>query len=66
MKISLRAARVNAGFSQETLAKQIGVSKSTVSRWEIGLLPVPDGMLQKICAICNLKQEDIKMKGKER
>ena len=59
MKISLKAARVNAGFSQESLAKQIGVSKSTISRWEIGIIKVPDKELINICSICGLEKEDI-------
>ena len=59
MKISLKAARVNAGFSQESLAKQIGVSKSTISRWEIGIIKVPDEELINICSICGLEKEDI-------
>lgn len=59
MKITLKAARVNAGFSQDAMAKQIGVSKSTISRWEVGRLPIPDEELKKICDICQLQKEDI-------
>lgn len=59
MKISLKAARVNAGFSQDALAKQIGVSKSTISRWEIGILKIPENSLRKICDLCQLQKEDI-------
>lgn len=59
MKISLKAARVNAGFSQDALAKQIGVSKSTISRWEIGILKIPENSLRKICDLCQLEKEDI-------
>lgn len=35
-KISLAAARVNAGMTQESLAKAIGVDKGTVYNWENG------------------------------
>lgn len=65
MKISLKAARVNAGFSQDQLAKQIGVSKSTISRWELNILEIPDEMLCKICDSCHVKKKDIKFNGKE-
>lgn len=34
MKISLKAARVNAGLTQELVAKTIGVSKDTIRNWE--------------------------------
>lgn len=35
-KISLKAARVNAGLTQEEAAKMIGVYSGTVSNWEKG------------------------------
>lgn len=60
VKISLKAARVNAGYSQSTLAKKIGVSKSTISRWETGKLSVPDEKLDIICKIYTLNIEDLK------
>lgn len=47
MKISLKAARVNAGFSQDAMAKELGISKSTISRWEVGRLGIPVEMLTK-------------------
>lgn len=34
IKITLRAARVNAGLSQEDVCKVLGVSKPTLVRWE--------------------------------
>ena len=36
MKIKLNAARVNAGLTQEDVAKHIRVSKNTVVNWEKG------------------------------
>ena len=35
-KISLRAARVNAGLTQSEAAKKIGVSRDTIINWESG------------------------------
>lgn len=35
-KISLAAARVNAGLTQESVAKTLKVSKNTVVNWEKG------------------------------
>lgn len=67
MKITLKAARVNAGFSQDELAKFAGVSKSTISRWEIGRFPIPDEMLARLCEICQVNKEDISlMKGTDK
>lgn len=36
MKITLKAARVNAGYTQGKAAAAMGVSKDTVSNWERG------------------------------
>lgn len=36
IKISLAAARVNAGMTQEEVAKKMQVSKSTIINWEKG------------------------------
>ena len=36
MKISLRAARVNADLTQQEVADKIGVSKHTIINWERG------------------------------
>ena len=37
MAITLKAARVNAGYTQETAGIKIGVSKDTISAWERNL-----------------------------
>ena len=36
LKISLRAARTNAGLSQERVAQELRVAKQTVHNWEKG------------------------------
>lgn len=51
LKISLKAARVNAMYSQKEAAKALGVSNSTLGKWEKGeCFPSAD----KIIDICNL------------
>lgn len=40
-RISLKAARVNAGLSQQDAAKMLGVSKATLQNYEAGNT-VPD------------------------
>lgn len=37
MKITLKAARVNAGLTQKDASKAIGVSNQTISSWERGI-----------------------------
>ena len=36
MQVTLKAARVNAGLTQEEAAKKLDISKSTVQKWEAG------------------------------
>lgn len=36
IKISLEAARVNAGLTQEQAASKLGVSRGTIMNWEKG------------------------------
>ena len=36
IKLSMAAARVNAGLTQEETAKKLGISKSTLVNWEKG------------------------------
>ncbi len=51
MKISLKSARVNAGFTQKEAAKRLNVSNKTLGNWESGAsFPKAD----KIAAMCAL------------
>lgn len=50
-KISLKAARVNAGLSQKAAAKALGVSNQTLCKWENGKT-FPDA--KQIAALCEL------------
>ena len=51
MKISLKAARVNANLKQKEAAVKLGVSNKTLGNWEHGI-SFPDAT--KIDEICNL------------
>jgi transcriptional regulator with XRE-family HTH domain len=51
VKISIRAARVNAGFSQKEAADLLGVSNKTLSNWEKGIT-FPSA--EKIPTLCEL------------
>lgn len=51
LKISLRAARINAGLSQKAAADSLGVSNKTLGNWENGITFPP---ANKIPAICDL------------
>ena len=50
LQISLKAARINAGKTQKDAANAIGVSNSTIVKWENGkTLPRAD-QLNNLCA----------------
>lgn len=40
LKIKLKAARVNAGMTQEDVAKTIGRNKQTIVNWENGVTEI--------------------------
>ena len=42
-KITLRAARVNAGLTQEQMAQRLGVTKRRVLDWETGKAKIRPG-----------------------
>lgn len=61
MKISIAAARVNAGYTQQEAAALANVSKKTLSSYEKGeRLPKVD-VLNTLCQIYGCTLDDIKI-----
>ncbi len=59
MKVTLKAARVNAGFTQAEAANAIGVSPDVISNWE-RYITFPDvSQLPKIEKAYHVKYDDI-------
>lgn len=50
-KITLKAARVNAGLSQEEAAKKIGIATSTLRNWEAGKTFPNQPKIEKMCEV---------------
>lgn len=50
-KITLKAARVNAGLSQGEAAKQIGVAVSTLRNWEAGKTFPNQPKIERMCEV---------------
>lgn len=59
MKISLKAARVNANLTQDEVAKIIKVSKHTIMNWEKGKTNVGYAPLKLLSEIYNISIENI-------
>ena len=43
---TFRALRTLLGYDQEAVARTLGVSKKTVSRWESGYFDIPDTVIE--------------------
>ena len=51
MKLTLKAARVNAGYSQKEAAEIIGISNKTLCSWENGKTFPDQPMIEKLCGL---------------
>ena len=59
MKISLRAARVNAGLTQVDVLAKAGIARSTLTRWE-GYETSPSERNRRIlCSLYDMKEDEI-------
>ena len=59
MKISLAAARVNAGLAQKEAAVMLGVSNKTLSSWENGTSFPNAQQIEKICELYVVSYDNI-------
>ena len=59
LKISLKAARVNANLSQENVAKKMEKSKVTINNWENGKTEIDYGNLTELCRLYSVTMDDI-------
>ena len=58
-QITLRAARINAGYTQKDAASMLGISKTTLIKWE-QYKTFPDvSAVEKICALYHAHYDDI-------
>lgn len=58
-KITLAAARVSAGLSQEKLAEKMGVSRALVANWESGKSEMKTAYLYMFCGLTGFAEDDI-------
>ena len=61
MKITLKAARVNAGYSLSQAAEMMEVDPSTVCRWERNGSKIPAVSCLKLCEAYGVDIKDIKL-----
>lgn len=58
-KITLKSARVNAGYTQEEVAKLMGVRRETIVNWEDNNKIIKLGSLKKLCNLYKRNIDDI-------
>jgi len=58
-KISMKAARVAAGLTQQEMADKLGVTRSTVNLWENGKLNMKKANFIAFCAVAGFEEDDI-------
>lgn len=59
LKIGLKALRINAGYTQQSLADKLGVSAATISRWERKKIKIPKEKFEEICVLGNISVDSI-------
>jgi len=59
LQISLAAARVNAGMTQEDVAREMHVSKQTIVNWEKGKIVPGIPEVEMLARIYNIPQDNI-------
>ena len=64
-RITLKAARVNAGYDQKTAAKKLKVSNSTLGKWERGESFPNVDKAQEMCTLYGLSYDDILFLSKD-
>jgi transcriptional regulator with XRE-family HTH domain len=59
VKVTLKAARVNAGFTQTQVAERLGISVSTLANWEKSI-HFPDAVqIEAICALYDISYDNL-------
>lgn len=59
LRISLAAARVNAGMTQEEVAKRMKISKNTLVNWEKGMSEPSVTQGRELAVIYNIPLDNI-------
>ena len=58
-RITMAAARVNAGLTQEEIAEKLGVTRTTYNVWETGKAEMKTAYFIAFCQIVGFNSDDI-------
>lgn len=59
LRITLEAARVNAGLTQPQAAQAVGVSVATILKWEKGITVPPVDKAEQLIRLYGLRFDDV-------
>lgn len=59
LKISLKAARINAELTQEAVAAMLKKSKVTIINWEKGKTSIDKGNFDALCRLYSVDEDNI-------
>lgn len=65
MDLSMKAARVEKGYTQEALAEKLGVTKRTYIAWENGEVQVKPYVIYSMAYLFNMESDKIRVPIKE-
>lgn len=58
-KMTLKAARINAGLTQNDAAKKLNVSNKTLSNWENYISTPNANKIDAICTLYNISYDNV-------
>lgn len=58
-KMTLKAARVNAGFTQKEAAELLAISNKTLGNWEKGVSFPKADKVEKLCSLYGVSYDNI-------
>ena len=59
MRVTLKAARINRGLTQEEVAKELNVTKKTVGSWEMGKTMPKIDKIERLCSLLGCRYDAI-------
>lgn len=59
--VSMAAARVNAGLTQEEIAEKMQISRQTVANWESGRVSPRPAQFKLFCELCNAPMDKVSL-----
>lgn len=61
LKISLKAARVNAKMTAKNVGEKVGKTEKTVLNWENGITPIPAEYFNRLCKIYEISNDYVQV-----